>query len=77
MSTIPKGSLILVTGVNGYIASHTANRLLKEGYLVRGTVRAKDKADWLYGLFDKLYGEDMSIWSISTFQFAILTDRGR
>lgn len=57
MSTIEKGSLVLITGVSGYIASHTALQFLEAGYNVRGTVRSKDKADWLYELCDKKYGK--------------------
>ncbi|KAK5121073.1 hypothetical protein LTR85_005557 [Meristemomyces frigidus] len=57
MSTIPKGSTVLVTGVNGFIASHVADQFLAAGYNVRGTVRSKSKADWLYERFDKLYGK--------------------
>ncbi|KAK4124811.1 NAD(P)-binding protein [Parathielavia appendiculata] len=34
-------SLVLVTGINGYIAAHTAATFLKAGYAVRGTVRNK------------------------------------
>ena len=57
MPTIEKGSLVLITGVSGYIASHTANQFLEAGYRVRGTVRSSDKADWLYKLFDETYGK--------------------
>jgi len=32
--------LVLVTGVSGFLASHVADQLLKEGYRVRGTVRS-------------------------------------
>ena len=46
-STIPKGSLVLVTGVTGFIASHTALEFLKLGYKVRGTVRDPSKAKWV------------------------------
>jgi len=35
--------LVLVTGISGYIGSHTAVRLLEKGYKIRGTVRNKDK----------------------------------
>jgi dihydroflavonol-4-reductase len=35
--------LVLVTGITGYIASHVAAKLIKEGYRVRGTVRNKAK----------------------------------
>jgi len=34
---------VLVTGISGFIGSHTAVRLLEKGYQVRGTVRDKDK----------------------------------
>ena len=57
MSPIEKGSLVLVTGVSGFIAGHTANQFLEAGYRVRGTVRSLDKADWLYKLFDGKYGK--------------------
>ncbi len=57
MSVIPKGSLILVTGVSGYIASHTVLRLLEAGDNVRGKVRSLEKAQWLYDLFIACYGE--------------------
>ena len=55
MSTIEKGSLVLVTGVSGFIASQTANQFLEAGYRVRGTVRDLDKAKWLYEVFDEKY----------------------
>ncbi|KAK4102359.1 NAD(P)-binding protein [Parathielavia hyrcaniae] len=34
-------SLVLITGINGYIAAHTAATFLRAGYAVRGTVRKK------------------------------------
>lgn len=34
---------VLVTGISGFIASHIAVRLLEKGYVVRGTVRNKEK----------------------------------
>ncbi|KAL2192485.1 hypothetical protein P885DRAFT_72970 [Corynascus similis CBS 632.67] len=33
--------LVLITGINGYIAAHTAAVFLKAGYTVRGTIRAR------------------------------------
>jgi len=44
-TTIPKGSTVLVTGINGYIASHVADQLLLAGYKVRGTVRSISKGE--------------------------------
>lgn len=38
---------ILITGINGFIAGHLAERLLREGIPVRGTARRPDAADWL------------------------------
>lgn len=58
MSTlaVPKNSTFLVTGVNGYIGSHTADQLLLAGYKVRGTVRDASRAQWVQELFDAKYG---------------------
>lgn len=53
---IPAGSWILVTGVNGLVASNTANLLLEYGYRVRGTVRDAAKSSWLQERFDRQYG---------------------
>ncbi|KAH7085576.1 hypothetical protein BKA63DRAFT_20804 [Paraphoma chrysanthemicola] len=41
--TEPKG-LVLITGVNGYIAAIAANHFLNHGYAVRGTVRKQTSA---------------------------------
>lgn len=38
---------ILITGVNGFIAGHLAERLLREGRHVRGTARHPEAAAWL------------------------------
>jgi nucleoside-diphosphate-sugar epimerase len=51
-----KGDLVLITGVNGYIASHIANEAVAAGYRVRGTVRDTGKAQWMQTYFDKHYG---------------------
>ncbi|RDA86150.1 hypothetical protein CP532_3056 [Ophiocordyceps camponoti-leonardi (nom. inval.)] len=58
MQAVPTGSLILVTGVNGYIASHVAEQLLEHGFRVRGTVRHAGKAEYLHALFNEKYGRD-------------------
>ncbi|KAH6715236.1 hypothetical protein BKA61DRAFT_722126 [Leptodontidium sp. MPI-SDFR-AT-0119] len=55
---IPVGSWILVTGVNGMVASNIASLLLEMGYKVRGTVRNVEKASWMQEKFDKLYGKN-------------------
>ena len=56
-STIPKGSLVLVTGINGYIAGHVADQFLQAGYNVRGTGRSIGRIDWLVKHFNEKYGE--------------------
>jgi len=53
----PSKSLILVTGVTGYIAAHVAEQLLQKGYSVRGTVRTASKAEYLKKRFEQ-YGQD-------------------
>lgn len=52
---LPKGSLVLVTGCNGYIASQIVDHLLQLGYRVRGTVR--EPKQWLKDYFTDKYGE--------------------
>jgi len=52
---IKQGQWVLVTGANGYIASHVTDVLLEEGYNVRGTVRTEKP--WLNKLFDDKYGK--------------------
>ncbi len=55
-TAIPKGSLVLVTGVNGFIGSHVADQLLEAGYRVRGTTRNLEKVQGLSTLWEKKYG---------------------
>ncbi|KAF6823073.1 aldehyde reductase protein [Colletotrichum plurivorum] len=53
---IPKGSLVLVIGANGFIGSNISDQLLKLGYKVRGTTRNPAKNTWITSLFDCKYG---------------------
>lgn len=53
---IPLNSLILITGINGLIASHIADQLLSAGYRVRGTVRNKARCAWVEPFFTSRYG---------------------
>lgn len=48
---LPKGSLILITGANGFLASHVVEQALEIGYRVRGTVRDLSKSSWLMERF--------------------------
>ena len=57
-SPLPKGSLVLVSGVNGYIASHVVDQLLQAGFNVRGTVREQAKGEWLKEYVEGKYGPD-------------------
>lgn len=51
MPAVPPGSLVLVTGASGFIAVHVVTELLSKGYKVRGTVRSKDKGEYLIKKF--------------------------
>ncbi|OAX81997.1 hypothetical protein ACJ72_03657 [Emergomyces africanus] len=53
---IPRGSLVLVTGANGYIASHVVDQLLQANFRVRGTVRNLTKSFWLNDYVTTKYG---------------------
>ncbi len=52
--------LVLVTGVNGFIAARTAEALLAAGFEVRGTVRAQASAKGLRAAL-AAYGERLQI----------------
>ena len=54
---LPPDSLILITGVNGFLGSHIANQFLLGGYRVKGTVRNLKKNTSLQELFDERYGQ--------------------
>ncbi|THH10553.1 hypothetical protein EW146_g8338 [Bondarzewia mesenterica] len=47
MVSVQPGSLVVVTGLNGHVASCVALRLLQNGYKVRGTVRAAPRAAYV------------------------------
>ena len=53
---IPKGSKVLITGINGFIASNIADQFLKLGYKVRGTTRDAQRTGWVADLFVHKYG---------------------
>ena len=52
---LPAGSLVLVSGANGYIASHIVDILLQLGFNVRGTIRTAKP--WLDSFFHTKYGK--------------------
>ncbi|KAL4879882.1 NAD dependent epimerase/dehydratase [Aspergillus karnatakaensis] len=52
---LPTDATVLVTGANGFIASHTVDKLLEQGYKVRGTVR--NPKPWLNQFFEDKYGK--------------------
>ncbi|KAK8065895.1 hypothetical protein PG997_012642 [Apiospora hydei] len=55
-AVVPRGSVVLITGANGFIASNIADAFLSAGYRVRGTTRDPLKHAWLRELFDTKYG---------------------
>ncbi|EGF97925.1 uncharacterized protein MELLADRAFT_84161 [Melampsora larici-populina 98AG31] len=59
MPAIQPSSHVLVTGASGYIASWTCQYLLEAGHRVRGTVRSKEKGDYLSKVFEK-FGDKWS-----------------
>ncbi len=57
-SNLPDAS-ILITGVNGFIASHLAERLRREGRAVRGLARRPESAAWLADQGVEVVGGDL------------------
>ena len=47
MAAVHPGSSVLVTGVNGHVASTVALRMLQMGYKIRGTVRKVTRASYV------------------------------
>jgi nucleoside-diphosphate-sugar epimerase len=62
MPSVEKGSKILVSGANGYIAMWIVRTLLERGFPVRGTVRTEDKGKFLIEYFKSLgYGDKFEV----------------
>ena len=57
---IAAGSLVLVTGINGFLGSHVAYRLLEAGYRVRGTARSQAKAEAVRALLPARFASSLS-----------------
>jgi nucleoside-diphosphate-sugar epimerase len=57
-AVIPPGSLILVTGVNGYLGCRFSNTLIERGYRVRGVVRHLERCAHVQAFFGQKYGND-------------------
>lgn len=68
MPAIAPNSLIVVTGITGYVASHVGLAALQAGYRVRGTVRDLGRAEDLKAAFVK-QGVD-----VGKLEFVILDD---
>jgi len=60
-SPIKPPSLVVVTGANGFIASHVISRLLPLGFQVVGTVRSQEKADAVRKTHEQLNPESSSL----------------
>ncbi|KAK2758598.1 putative secondary metabolism biosynthetic enzyme [Arachnomyces sp. PD_36] len=63
-SAITKGSTVLVTGANGFIASHVADQILQAGCRVKGTVRSAEKAELISEISEKRHGKDVSSYVV-------------
>lgn len=72
-ATIPKGSWVLVTGANGYIASHVIKEFLARGFRVRGTVRDLYKTGWV---IEDLFSEEASLGNFALVQVPDLGTEG-
>ncbi len=53
--------VVLITGIAGFVGSHMAELLLKEGYEVYGLTRPRTKMDHLEGIVNKLHLEDADL----------------
>jgi len=60
MSSSKADTLVLISGIGGFLASQVALAFLKAGYSVRGTIRSQAKADQYAAKFSS-YGERLSL----------------
>ena len=62
MPSVKKGSIVLVTGANGYIAMWVVRTLLERGFIVLGAVRTEDKGKFMIEYFKSLgYGDKFKV----------------
>ena len=62
MPSVNKGSKVLVSGANGYLAMWVVRTLLERGFIVRGTVRTPDKGESMIEYFKSLgYGDNFEV----------------
>ncbi|BGP03186.1 putative uncharacterized oxidoreductase [Rhodotorula toruloides] len=66
MPAVPASSFVLISGPSGFLGAHVAQQLLQAGFRVRGTVRSKEKGQYLVDRF-KQQGLDK-------FEFVIVED---
>ena len=50
---------IFISGINGFVGGHLAERLLKNGFSVRGLARSQEKAAWLSSLGIEIVSADL------------------
>ena len=55
---IPLGSVVVISGVSGFLGSHIADQVLAAGYKVRGTTRSVERTAWVADYFKEKYGPD-------------------
>ena len=60
MAAVHPGAFVLVTGVNGHVASTVALRMLQKGYKIRGTVRKLARASYVQNEFAP-YGDSFQV----------------
>ena len=53
---LPLGSIVVISGVSGFIGSHVADQVLAAGYKVRGTTRSVERNAWVVEYFRTKYG---------------------
>jgi uncharacterized protein YbjT (DUF2867 family) len=66
---IPRDSIVVVVGANGFIAVETCIKLLEAGYRVRGTVRDPEKHRvWAHELFESKWPTKFELVKVVDFE---------
>jgi len=72
LAALPRHSIVLVTGANGFLASHICDHLLTYGFVPRGSVRSADKGENIKRILDSRHPDKVK--SSTSFQYVVIED---
>ena len=65
MLDLVQREVVLITGINGYLASNTGMAVLRKGYVLRGTCRSRERVQPLMDGAWKDFASNIEIFEVS------------